>query len=93
MVKDDGSPSVPSKADTSPSLPMPAVSMLPLVTSRSQSPPRAALPVESFDAATSAPVAIASCSTKLLAAPVAQPYSRMSPFGVRLLPIACNCAV
>ncbi|MNP13409.1 hypothetical protein D3C76_1056900 [compost metagenome] len=58
-----------------------ALSIVPRVTSRVQSPPARALPVSSLEAPTSAPVQRDSSSTRVrpsLPAPTLQPYSWMS---------------
>ena len=52
------------------------VSMAPVATSRSQSPPRAALPVRSSDAATSAPVS--TLKNRAASSPVS-PWAKLQP--------------
>ena len=74
----------------------PSVCTTPLWLSSLPSPPSPELPVTLVDAATSAPVALASASIKdCPSAPAAtlQPYSMMSPSSLRLAPIlASTCA-
>ncbi len=69
------------------------VSTFPLVTSSSQSPPTVFPPVTSSDAATSAPVMVASVSTNRVPsspAPTLHPYSNKSPSSFNIEPIDDN---
>ena len=66
--------------------------MTPVLASSVQLPSSPALPVLSLEPATSAPVAVANCSRKLLSAPTLQPYSKISPLSLKAAPISFSSA-
>ena len=72
-----------------------ALSTVPLSTSSAQSPPIAAAPVRSSEAATSAPVSSESVATNCCPtspAPTLQPYSKILPVGESDAPICESIA-